>query len=584
MLTLAFILPGLVALACLGLSQTVATRWLGLAAAAALLAGGGLLLAGRVRGGLPLVLAEYTWMNLDQRPLALVLRLDAFGWLPALVGLFGGGLALAVLALALPVNLRGFGGLFAAALAAIVASVLGLLSQGQLALPFVWALVALLGFLALRASGALARSDAPMVVLLAGLCSALVLLGAQLLGPLPLAEARVIVAALICWLLLGLLAFGAPPFHLSLQALAEAPAALAGALLALGLPLLGGAALIRFMAAQSVGVPPGWRLAFTLFGLLALFASAAGALGTTRLRRVLAWQFSAQLGALLIGLGQGGQALTAAAPAILLNSVLSTLVCFLALAPIERSAGSDEIAEIGLRELQTWPGALLLIGAASAVGLPGTWGFWPRRWLIDALLESSPWAVAPLLAGSSLLALAFVPALVVCWRREPAAPGETLAGAARAAGQMTSAAALVAVPLVVLGVAPQLAWVGWLAAAQAQLGGTVPPALPGWLAQLACALAALLLVGLPLLLRERMAGSSADSPAGLALAAAPQALGTSLRYLAWIGSAGVAFGLGWALLLRAAAATRRGLALFEQRYYLAGLLIAVIVVTLLFIQ
>ncbi|MFN8569052.1 MAG: hypothetical protein U0Z44_16390 [Kouleothrix sp.] len=74
---------------------------------------------------------------------------------------------------------------------------------------------------------------------------------------------------------------------------------------------------------------------------------------------------------------------------------------FLALAPIERSAGSDEIAEIGLRELQTWPGALLLIGAASAVGLPGTWGFWPRRWLIDALLESSPWAVAPLLAGSS---------------------------------------------------------------------------------------------------------------------------------------------------------------------------------------
>ncbi|MFN8569053.1 MAG: hypothetical protein U0Z44_16395 [Kouleothrix sp.] len=112
----------------------------------------------------------------------------------------------------------------------------------------------------------------------------------------------------------------------------------------------------------------------------------------------------------------------------------------------------------------------------------------------------------------------------------------------------------------------------------------MPPALPGWLAQLACALAALLLVGLPLLLRERMAGSSADSPAGLALAAAPQALGTSLRYLAWLGSAGMAFGLGWALLLRAAAATRRGLALFEQRYYLAGLLIAVIVVTLLFSQ
>ncbi|MFN8569050.1 MAG: hypothetical protein U0Z44_16380 [Kouleothrix sp.] len=106
-----------------------------------------------------------------------------------------------------------------------MASVLGLLSQGQLALPFVGAggAARFPGAAGRRRAGSLRRS---MVVLLAGLCSALVLLGAQLLGPLPLAEARVIVAALICWLLLGLLAFGAPPFHLSLQALAEAPAAL----------------------------------------------------------------------------------------------------------------------------------------------------------------------------------------------------------------------------------------------------------------------------------------------------------------------------------------------------------------------
>ena len=38
------------------------------------------------------------------------------------------------------------------------------------------------------------------------------------------------------------------------------------------------------------------------------------------------------------------------------------------------------------------------------------------------------------------------------------------------------------------------------------------------------------------------------------------------------------------LLLRGSAALRRGLSLFEQRYYLAGLLIALILGLLLFIQ
>ena len=45
-----------------------------------------------------------------------------------------------------------------------------------------------------------------------------------------------------------------------------------------------------------------------------------------------------------------------------------------------------------------------------------------------------------------------------------------------------------------------------------------------------------------------------------------------------------AFNAAWRALLRVSGALRRGLALFEQRYYLAGLLIAVILVIMLFIQ
>ena len=70
-------------------------------------------------------------------------------------------------------------------------------------------------------------------------------------------------------------------------------------------------------------------------------------------------------------------------------------------------------------------------------------------------------------------------------------------------------------------------------------------------------------------------------PDGVAL---PWALGESLRGLAWMATATQLFARAWQALLALSRGLRRGMALFEQRYYLAGLLIAVILVIMLFIQ
>ncbi len=580
MLVAVFILPLIVALGCLALNDAVPTRRLGQAAAATLLAGAAALLAVRFRSGLPLTLISQPWMLIESDPLLLDLRLDAANWVFVLLVLAGGGLALLALALAVPANVRGFGGLFAAALGALCFSAIGLANQSPALLPFAWSLVALLSFLALRASGALSGSDAPVVVLLAGLLGALVLVGAALLGSELPPGTPVALAAVICWLLLGLLAFGAPPLHGAWQDLAAAPAPLAGALLTLGLPLLGGSAWLGYLQAQRTSIPEGWRLVFTLLGLLALGACAAGALGATRLRRLLAWQLSAQLGLLLVCAGQGGVALALVAPALLLNAALAALLGFLAVAVIERRAGSDDLAEIVPSERLLWPGALLLLSAASSVGLPGVWGFWPRRWLLDALLGSAPWAVPLLLAGSTLLALASAAPLAAFWRSVAHRPGDPALASASAPNRMTIVGALAALPLLALGVAPQLAWYGWLG----QLPGAAEPPLPGSLGLAGGGLAALALLSIPLLVRAGAPAAPAaepDQPAALAL---PAALGESLAGLAWLAAAASAFVGGWQLLLRGSAALRRGLSLFEQRYYLAGLLIALILVLLLFIQ
>lgn len=584
MLILVFILPLIAALLCLALNQVVATRWLGIGTSAVVLIGAAALLYARLRAGLPVSLYEHAWVALEQQTIVVALRLDQANWALALLALAGGGLALLALALALPHNLRGFGGLFATADLALLAVAAGLVDQQQLFLPFLWATAALLSFLALRSSGALARSDAPAIVLLAGLWGALVLLGAALLVPAVRPGAGSLQVMLAFWVVFGLLALGGPPFHTLFQDLAEAPAALAGALLPVGLPLVGGYALIRFFASQGSLPAPGWRLALTLLGLVMLLACAAGAAGATGLRRLVGWQFSAQMGLLLVAAGQGGAALSVGAPALLASGALATLVCYLAAAILERRAGTDALAEIALHEPLLLPGAVFLIGAAAAVGLPGTWGFWPRRWLADELLRATPWAVAPLLAGSTLLAATYVAPLAAFLRAGVVPTGEHGAPARGYPIGALITAALVAAPLIVLGVFPRLGWDGWLAPAQAVLGpgrAATAPALPGPAGQIACAVAALGLIGLPMLARGARRRSVPAERHGVML---PQALGESLAWLAWIAAPVGSLARLWDGLLRVSAAVRRGLSFLEQRYYLAGLLIAVIIVIMLFIQ
>jgi formate hydrogenlyase subunit 3/multisubunit Na+/H+ antiporter MnhD subunit len=587
MLLLTFALPPIVALLCLALSDRVPARRLGIAAAAALLACGLALLFARVTGQLPLTLIDRAWLTLDQRTFTLTLVCDAANWSFMLLALGGGGLAL--LALALPLNVRGFGGLFAAALLALMVVAAGMASRDPALLPFLWALAALLIFLALRASGALAGSDAPMIVLLAGLGGALLALGAVLaVSAAPLGVAPLV---LIAWTLAGMLALGALPFHAPTQSLAQAPAALAGALLAPGLPLLGGWALIRFAAAQGSALPSIWRIALALLAALTLLACAAGALGTTRLRSLVGWQFGAQIGLVLFALVPSGAAQPAGAiapatiaAALLANAVAATIACYLAVAVLERRAGTDDMAEIELREPLVLPGLVLLVGAASAAGLPGTWGLWTRRWLFDQLAQQTPWAIPIVLAGSVLLALAWFMPLALFWYRTRLAAPDQPAPPRSRPGSVAVVAVVAAAPLLILGVAPQLAWRGWLAGIQESLVlGSGVPALPSLGTQGICAFAALLLIVLPLLARSRRS-AAADNLPRRAGAAAPWALGESLRGLAWMATATQGFTRAWRALLALSRGLRRSMALFEQRYYLAGLLIAVILVIMLFIQ
>src|SRR5205085_669143 len=81
----------------------------------------------------------------------------------------------------------------------------------------------------------------------------------------------------------------------------------------------------RFAVGQGSSLPPIWRIGLLLVGLLTLLACAAGALGTTRVRSLVGWQFGAQIGLVLLALAQSAAKLPAgaAAPATIAAALLA---------------------------------------------------------------------------------------------------------------------------------------------------------------------------------------------------------------------------------------------------------------------
>jgi hypothetical protein len=278
----------------------------------------------------------------------------------------------------------------------------------------------------------------------------------------------------------------------------------------------------------------------------------------------------------LAAAGLAGPLAALAGPALLVNLMLATVAGAAAAVDLEQNTGDDVFAEAAPGPRMALAGALWAAAGAAALGLPPLWGFWGRRWLFEAALEQVPWALPPLVGGAALLALALIMPLARFWptpdpRSHPAAPGQfdLLAGAMSLA------------PLLLLGVAPQLAWSLWMRALP-----FAPPELPVNPAGQGVAVALGLLVAILALLiaRAPVARQIARGPEEDTVQLAGDALGQSLRPLSWLGRADSLLATIWAGMLQASRWLQIIMSVFEQRYYLLGVLVALLVVMLLMAQ
>ncbi len=560
LLTLIFSLLLFVAALAFGLNQVAPTRRLGFATGAAVFAAAALMLLVPVRA-------------VDQAPVeVLAIGGARFSLWPtpsaverivALALLGGGGTALLSLAGATPPSVRGFGGVFAWATIALAAALLSVITPAfSMVHPLAWSVVALAGYGALRASGATAQSEAPPLMVATGLGASLLLLvsllvagpgaGAGQLPGWPAAAGGVLAA-------LGLT--GCAPLLYARDETALAPAPLSALIFGLAAPAAALGWLLQSVATLP-SLPPAWGVTLGLIGGLGALASAAGALGERRLRPILNWTWGFQAALIVAAAGLAPPRGVEAGASMLLGLLLGSVVAASAAAVLEQHTGSDDYtAAGGAPRLAT---AAWAVGMLVSLGLPPLWGFWGRLWFLQAVQEQQPWLAALTLAASVLLTLALLAPLAGLLSPARLPPRRV---------QWTDAVPLALGGSLLLGpgVAPQLVRMFWPGDAP------IAPVIQG------ASIVAGMLLAIPGLLMARAApGRSLErDPDEELVSLAPEGLGVALRPLSWLARPMPLLRSSRVALQRASELLRVPLTLFEQRYYLLGVLAALLTIMLL---
>ncbi len=613
---------------CLGLNSRISTRLLGMLSALATLAAGGILLAERLRP-VESDLLLLIWATLDQMVVFVPTQLDPLSHTLAIVVLGGGGFALWSLALALDPSIRGFGTLFAWGIFALVATLLGLAGSGVF-IPFAWGIAVLASYGTVRASRALVQyQSAPTGLIMGMLATLLLTVGIISLQAGFFASQAPGVVGISVVIMACLMLAGSVPFHHTLDEVVEAPAALSGMLAGLVLPILAMATLYRVLwtpnavfASLPLTMPDFWRTPLLLLATVSMIISAGAALREYRLRRIIGWQMSVQIALVLVAISTTGPMAGMAAGALLVNAALSTLVASLAASILEHVTGSDDCTQDvagkpGVARVLRVPGLVWGFAALSALGLPPFWGFWGRYWLVDSIKDQAPWSIPLLLAASSIAALGYLVPMAQFWRaarpqrgqqqdsgrvavqgsmllQDSGKKGDTGGLKVQSGGggmqvkekstttrlphYLSPMAYLVLpilalLPLVLLGLKPQTASQAWFVLLPT--GGE--PFVPTSTMQIGMGVLTIglvLVVTLGAQLRWKRRTLTDEDMVPIALT--PDTLANSLFPLVWAGRPTSLLRGMWNVLLLVNRGVQLVLSPFEQRYYLAGVLLALI--------
>jgi len=348
----------------------------------------------------------------------LVLRLDGFGLLMALVV---SGIGVAVFAYAFGYfGARPDIGRLAGLLVAFAGAMLGLvLADNVLALFCFWELTSITSYLliGLDDRAAAARAAAQRALLTTGLAGlamlgGLILLAQQagtysLSGILAASPEGTATAVALVLVLVGAFAKSAQvPFQYWLPGAMAAPTPVSAYLHSATMVKAGLVVIARFAPSFAEVWP--WQPLVVTVGLCTMLLGGWRALAQHDLKLLLAHGTVSQLGLMVVLLGIGHPATTAAGVALLLAHALFKATLFMVVGIVDHQAHTRDLRRLdGLARPLRWTFVVAVVGAASMAGLPPLLGFVAKESAYESLLHDAPAAVLAVVVAGSVLTFAY---------------------------------------------------------------------------------------------------------------------------------------------------------------------------------
>ena len=216
-----------------------------------------------------------------------------------------------------------------------------------------------------------------------------------------------------------------------------------------------------------------WQQIVFFLAVASMFVGAAGAIGQTNIKRLLAYSSIANIGFALVGLAAASQLGIEALLFYITVYVAMTLGSFMVILQLRRADGSpvELISDLsGLSKTSPGLALALTIFMFSLAGIPPLLGFWPKFAVFQAAVAAGliPLAVIGFIA-SVVAAFYYLRLIKVMYFDEPGVAVSSEGGVTN--GAMIAAAALFCSPIGMLAITPLVAACGRAAAALFTVGG-----------------------------------------------------------------------------------------------------------------
>ena len=176
-----------------------------------------------------------------------------------------------------------------------------------------------------------------------------------------------------------------------------------------------------------------WQQIIIFMSLASIVLGAAGAIGQTNIKRLLAYSSINNVGFALVGLAAGTEAGVAAIMSYMAIYVVMTLGSFLCVLQMRDQSGApvETIASLsGLSQTNKGLAAAFAVFMFSLAGIPPLFGFWAKFLVFEAAVKAGLFPLAAIgIAASVIGAFYYLKIIKTMYFDEPAAPyakGESL--------------------------------------------------------------------------------------------------------------------------------------------------------------